>query len=197
MAATVKVGRPREFDREKALEEAMKVFWAKGYDGASLSELTKAMGINKPSVYAAFGDKRRLFDEAVERYSAGPWNFAKRAYEMRTAKETVRALLEGAMGIAVTEDGPGGCLYTRASLSSGVSVRDAVVGRRLAAEGKLQARLRKAQKSGELPAEVNCAALAKYVSTMVQGIAVQGAGGASRRELKAVVEVAMGAWPGK
>jgi len=131
-------------------------------------------------------------------YSAGPWSFSKRAFELPTAKETVRALLEGAVSIATTENGPGGCLYTRAALSygpEGEPVRDAVVERRLAGESKLQARLRKAQKSGELPARVNCAALAKYVLTMVQGIAVQGAGGATRRELKAVVEVAMGAWP--
>jgi AcrR family transcriptional regulator len=196
MATTAKVGRPREFDREKALDAAVNVFWAKGYDGAALSELTEAMGINKPSLYAAFGDKRGLFDEAVERYSAGPWSFAKRAYEMPTAKETVRALLEGAVSITTTENGPGGCLYTRAALSCD-PVRDAVVERRRVGESKLQALLRKAQKDGEVPEGVNCAALAKYVLTMVQGIAVQGAGGATRRELKAMVEVAMEAWPGE
>jgi len=146
------VGRPREFNREDALEKAMQVFWARGYEGATLGELTAAMGISKPSLYAAFGDKQTLFDKALVRYADGPWGFSKVAYKLPTAKQMVHALLDGAVEISTRETGPGGCLLTHA-------------------------------------------ALAEYIASIAQGIAVQGAAGVSRRELKAVVEVAMQAWP--
>ena len=192
------VGRPREFNREDALEKAMQVFWARGYEGATLGELTAAMGISKPSLYAAFGDKQTLFDKALVRYADGPWGFSKVAYKLPTAKQVVHALLDGAVEISTRETGPGGCLLTHAALAcspEGEQVRDAVAKRRLEGEARLRARLREAQKKGELPATTNCAALAKYIASIAQGIAVQGAAGVSRRELKAVVEVAMQAWP--
>src|SRR3954467_12458672 len=99
-------GRPRAFDADRALDRALTVFWKKGYEGASLPELTKAMGINRPSLYAAFGNKEALFRKAVERYAQGPAGYAREALELPTARQVVERLLRGGICVATGPKGP-------------------------------------------------------------------------------------------
>ena len=188
-------GRPREFDLEEALDKAMRLFWEKGYDGTSLTELASVMGITKPSLYAAFKDKETLFEQALAHYADGPNSFANRAYSMPTAREIVEALLEGAVNVSSCATGPRGCLFTQATLAQDPTVREKAAkdGRR--GEKMLARRLRKAQIAGEIPEETDCDALALYVKTVALGITVQGASGYSRNDLKKVMTEAMLAWP--
>src|SRR5271163_2757517 len=113
------VGRPRSFDAGKALEAAMKVFWRKGYEGASLSDLTKAMGVNRPSLYAAFGDKKALFRKALDRYMTGPAAYTQEALKEPTARAVVERLLQGAADLNAAPRNPGGCLMVQGALASG------------------------------------------------------------------------------
>ncbi|MFT4112565.1 TetR/AcrR family transcriptional regulator [Silvibacterium sp.] len=196
--STAKGGRPREFDPDFAAERAMEVFWARGYEGASMHELTAAMGINKPSLYAFFGDKRGLFDAAVEKYAEGPLSFGPKALALPTAKEAVAAALRGIIDVTTRRGFPKGCLQTHAALAcspENEEVREKMAARRQASEGRLRARLREGQKAGELPASCDVARLAKYFTTVANGITVQAASGASRKELEGVAEVALAAWP--
>src|ERR1700692_3383022 len=105
-----RMGRPRSFDVEKALDRALQVFWRKGYEGASVSDLTKAVGINRPSLYAAFGDKKALFRRALDRYLTGPAAYTQEALKEPTARAVVERLLQGAAGLDAAPRNPGGCL---------------------------------------------------------------------------------------
>src|SRR5438876_317753 len=112
-------GRPREFDPEKALDRALKVFWKKGYEGASLPELTRAMGINRPSLYAAFGNKEALFRKAMKRYAEGPASYVRRALEATTARRVFERLLEGGIDMVTRPGQPRGCLAVQGALACG------------------------------------------------------------------------------
>src|SRR5215469_12846659 len=112
-------GRPRSFDVEKALDRALEVFWRKGYEGATLSDLTGAMGINRPSLYAAFGNKEALFRKALDRYIEGPAQYVAAALERRTAREVALALLEGLIQLLTDPHYPGGCLIVQCALTCG------------------------------------------------------------------------------
>src|SRR5262245_28573236 len=113
------MGRPREFDAEEALERALYVFWRKGYEGASLSDLTEAMGINRPSLYAAFGNKEELFRKALDRYADGPAAFNRQALESKTARGVVECLLRGTAESVTDPCHPAGCLAVQGALSCG------------------------------------------------------------------------------
>jgi AcrR family transcriptional regulator len=188
-------GRPREFDIPEALDKAMLVFWEKGYDATSLGELAEAMGITKPSLYAAFTDKKTLFELALARYADGPNSFAVRAYTLPTAREVVEALLEGAANVSSCTFGPRGCLFTQATLAQDPTVKKDAVNDNRKGEQLLAQRLRKAQIAGEISPDVDCKVLALYVKTVALGITVQGASGYSRSDLRTVVAEAMKAWP--
>jgi AcrR family transcriptional regulator len=191
-------GRPREFDVEKALERALKVFWRKGYEGASLLELTRAMGINRPSLYAAFGNKKALFCKVLDRYAEGPAAYFKAALAEPTARAVAERLLGGAIDALTDPRSPRGCLMVQGALVCGEaaeSVRRELVSRRLAGEAVLRQRFERAREDGDLPADVDPADLARYVVTVLRGMAVQAAGGASREELRRVVEMALRSWP--
>src|SRR3982751_4547831 len=110
-------GRPRSFDADRALDQALKVFWSKGYEGTSLPDLTTAMGINRPSLYAAFGNKESLFRKAVERYAEGPAGYVGEALELPTARAVVESLLEGAVRLLSDRKHPSGCLMVQGALS--------------------------------------------------------------------------------
>jgi AcrR family transcriptional regulator len=193
-----RLGRPRSFDIDRALDRALQVFWRKGYEGASLSDLTKAVGVNRPSLYAAFGDKEALFRKALDRYLEGPAAYTQEALKESTARAVVERLLRGAADLNSAPCNPGGCLMVRGALASSEaadSVRQALTARRAAGEAALSRRLQRAKSEGDLPANVNPADLARYVATIIYGMAVLAAGGASRDKLERVIEMTLRTLP--
>lgn len=190
-------GRPRAFDIDTALDRALEVFWRQGYEGAALTDLTAAMGINRPSMYATFGNKAELFGRVLDRYIEGPGRYAGRALELPRARDVVERLLYGAIDLTTTMT-PGGCLTVRGVQACGPDAeasRRQAIARRLAAEDALRRRLEHAGASGDLPADADPADLARFVMTVSDGIAVQAAGGADPSQLRRVVETALRAWP--
>ena len=192
-------GRPRAFDIDQALDRALQVFWRKGYDSASMADLTEAMGINAPSLYAAFGNKETLFRKAVDRYAREQSSFVERAMAAPTAREAAAALLHGA-AVYMTERGhPKGCLIVRGSLAgadTSQALQRELIQRRDATETACRKRFERAIREGDLPGDADPAALARYLMTVNQGMSVQATSGASRAELLKVVEIALKAWPG-
>jgi AcrR family transcriptional regulator len=191
-------GRPREFDIDQALDRALKVFWRKGYEGATLPDLTRAMGINRPSLYAAFGNKEELFRKALDRYAAGPASHAFVALKEPTARAVVERLWYGAIEMATHPQNPAGCLLVQGALACGDTadaVRRDVAARRAAGVAALRRRFQRAVAEGDLPADANPADLARYVATVTYGMAVQAASGASRAQLRRVAQLALRNWP--
>jgi AcrR family transcriptional regulator len=196
--SAVQRGRPREFDTDEALDRALEVFWRKGYEGASISELTEAMGINRPSLYAAFGNKEELFRKALDRYAAGPAAYAYKALEKPTARAVAESILRGAADALTDPHYPHGCLGVQGALSCGdaaQSIKEEVCARQSAWEAELRARLERAKRDGDLPQDANCADLALFIATVARGMAVQAAGGAKRQQLRKVADLALHAWP--
>jgi AcrR family transcriptional regulator len=195
-----KKGRPRSFDADKALDKAVRVFWEKGYEGASLNDLTEAMGINRPSMYAAFGDKEQLFRKALDRYAAGPAAYVCQALNEPRARIAIQKLLLGSVEGLTNPRNPKGCLLVQGALACGddaKSVRQELIERRVAGEAEIIKRLKKAKAEGELPNDVNPADLARFYVTILRGLGIQATTGATRAELQRVVETAMKAWPGR
>jgi AcrR family transcriptional regulator len=193
-------GRPRSFDPEKALDRALDVFWRKGYEGASLADLTKAMHINRPSLYAAFGDKEKLFRKVLDRYAEGPASYSEAALQEPTSRAVVERLLYGTADLLTSPGNPRGCLWVQGALAcgnGGNSVRKELVSRRLGAEAALRQRLNLARTQGDLPPGANPATLARYVVTLIQGMSIQAAGGASRGELHRIIDLALQFWPSR
>jgi AcrR family transcriptional regulator len=191
-------GRRRQFDVDEALDRALAVFWARGYEGATLPELTRAMGINRPSLYAAFGNKEQLFRKALDRYQTGPQAFLGEALAQPTARAVGEALFAGFVRM---HRGPGqarGCLIVCGALTCGEEaepVRRELARLRQAAVTALRQRFERAVRDGDLPEGTDCATLARYVATVLNGLAVQAASGATEKELRRVAAVAMRAWP--
>jgi AcrR family transcriptional regulator len=191
-----RLGRPRAFDLDAALDRAMRVFWAKGYEGASLSNLTRAMRINRPSLYAAFGNKEQLFRKVLDRYMDGPVAFFGKALAAPKARDMVEQIFLGTASMAEDPRIPAGCLLVQGALACGsTSAQKEVSARRTAAEVALRRRLQRAKREGDLPKNADPAELAHYVMTVVRGMAVQSAGGASRDQLHRVARIALRAWP--
>ena len=189
-------GRPRAFDADVALERAMHVFWAKGYQGAALSDLTRAMRINRPSLYAAFGNKEQLFRKALDRYMDGPVAWFGKALAAPKARDVVEQIFLGTASMGGDSRIPAGCLLVQGALACGsASARKEVAARRAAVEAALCRRLQRAKREGDLPKNADPAELANYVMTVVRGMAVQAAGGATRAQLHRVAQIALRAWP--
>jgi AcrR family transcriptional regulator len=192
------LGRPRAFDPDKALDRALRVFRERGYEGASLSDLTRAMGINRPSLYAAFGDKEALFRKALDRYFEGPSAYLLEALQEPTARAVVERLLCEAAKLQTAPGSPPGCLTVQGALACGrvaEPIRQELVLRRKEIESALRQRLKRAKSEGDLPADSSPADLARYIATVILGMAVQASGGASRSELERVIQTALRAWP--
>ncbi|WTW96535.1 TetR/AcrR family transcriptional regulator [Streptomycetaceae bacterium NBC_01309] len=184
-------GRPRSFDPDAALDRALELFWQQGYEGTSLTELTAAMGINKPSLYAVFGNKEQLFAQALDRYLAGPGAFAADALDEPTVRAVVERLVFGNIDLTTGTDTPHGCLTVMGVHACGPDakpVRDDAVRRRKAGEAALRRRFENAP---DLPRHANAATLAQLVHTLTDGIAVQAAAGRPREELQAVAQLAL------
>ena len=190
-------GRPRSFDREQALDRAMEVFWDKGFEAASLADLTEAMGINPPSLYAAFGDKEHLFLAAVERYVSRRNDSCDYCTEA-TAKEAVSTLLLYMAEELTSAGHPRGCLMAMAvSTTAGASpqVHAALAKLQAASRRKLKERIERGIADGELPSDTDAAALAGFYGTIMAGMSALAKDGASRKSLLSTVETAMRAWP--
>src|SRR5215467_1393300 len=171
-------GRPRSFDADKALTAALHVFWRKGYEGATLSDLTRAMKINRPSMYAAFGDKEHLFCKALDRYDQEAAGFLTEALNEPTAQRVVERLLLGAAENLSAPGNPRGCLTVHGALACGDDakrVRKELIACREKREMELRRRLLKAKAAGDLSSDSSPAELAGFVFTVIQGMAVQAA----------------------
>ena len=191
-------GRTRQFDVDEALDRALEVFWARGYEGATLPELTRAMGINRPSLYAAFGNKEELFRKALDRYLAGPQGFMEEALKEPTARAVVEAIFSGFIRMQRGRDRARGCLVVQGALACGEEaepVRRELARLRQAAVTAFRERFERAVQDGDLPKGTDCAGLARYVATVLNGLAVQAASGATEKDLRLVSARAMQAWP--
>ena len=191
-------GRPREFNVDKALDRALRVFWRKGYEGASLPDLTKAMGINRPSLYAAFGNKEALFKKTIDRYLEGPAGYVRIALEQPTARRVVEHAFRGTIELVTDSRNPRGCFIVQAALACGDTadcVRRELAKRRDALVTALRKRFERAVTEGDLTSDCDPADLARYVATVMHGMSVQAASGAQRSELEQVAKLALKAWP--
>ena len=192
-------GRPREFDADEALDKALMVFWQRGFEGTSLSDLTEAMGINRPSLYSAYGNKETLFRLALDRYAeTGPGSVQRQALQEPTARRVVEMLLRTTATSLTDPCHPAGCLAVQGALSCGEaaqSIKNELCARRSAGETQLRERFETAKSEGDLPKDADPATLARYVSTVLQGMSVQAAGGASRDDLLAVADMVLKSWP--
>ena len=169
-------GRPRAFDPDAALDRAMHVFWAKGYEGASLSDLTQAMRINRPSLYAAFGNKEQLFRRVLDRYMNGPLAFFGKALGAAKARDVIEQIFLGAADMAGDPRMPPGCLVVQGALACGDaagSVRKEIAALRGAAKVALRRRLQRAKREGDLPPNADPAELSHYVMTVLHGMATE------------------------
>jgi AcrR family transcriptional regulator len=191
-------GRTRQFNVDEVLDRALEVFWERGYEGATLPELTRAMGINRPSLYAAFGNKEQLFHKALGRYQTGPMSFLTEALRKATARAVVEAIFSGFVRMQRDRDKARGCLVVSGALACGEEaemVRRKLAQLRQAVVTALRERFERAAREGELPAGTDCATLARYIATVLNGLAVQSASGATEKELRLVAALAMKAWP--
>jgi AcrR family transcriptional regulator len=192
-------GRPRAFDTDEALQKALELFWRQGYEGTSLSDLTEAMGINRPSLYAAFGNKEQLFLRALERYLSGPAACATAALNEPTARQVVERLLQGVVRQLSDSKSPSGCMVVQAALASGTEaepVRQALAKHRNELRLALRRRFQRAIAEGDLPADTDAGALAGYLMAITHGLAVQAAGGLPGKDLKRIADLALSTWPG-
>jgi AcrR family transcriptional regulator len=192
------VGRPRSFDEEKALDQAMRVFWKKGFEGASITHLTKAMGIKPGSLYAAFGSKQELFRRALERFRALHVPFVEDALKEPTAYAVAERTLRE-MAVFLTKPGcPPGCLTIKTSLAAsdeGAVIHNELITLRTSAQRALRLRFARAKREGDLPAHSNPESLARFITAVYQGMTVQSINGATREELLDLAETSLCAWP--
>lgn len=193
-------GRPREFCPQAALAAALGVFWAKGYEGASMAELTAAMGITKPSLYAAFGNKEQLFHKALDLYEHEKLAYTREALRQPTARAVAEYFMRGAIDAQTSSCDPKGCLGVIGSTACGAeaeSIKAEVIKRRASSSAALLDRFRQAQRDGDLPATIAPEALSQYLFTILQGMAVQAGAGATRAELESVLDTSLMIWPGR
>jgi len=197
---TKPLGRPRKFDKEIALEKAMQVFRRKGYEATSITDITKELGINRPSVYSAFGNKEELFAKALVKYIEGPIAYLNEALSEKTSREVVRKMLMQSVDLLTSLDSTKGCLVIQSSVSSeleAVGIQQKIVESLNQHEEDLKERFKLAIKEGDLPETCNAGLLAKYVTTVHKGLSIQAANGANRETLYGVVEIVIEGWPGR
>ena len=193
-------GRPREFDVDEALAAALRVFWSKGYDGASLTDLTEAMGITRPSLYAAFGNKESLFSKALDLYEREKLAYIGEALAAPTSRGVAERLLRGALEMQTSDCEPRGCLRVISTISCGAeaeSVKADLCARRQSSHQALLDRMQRAKDEGDLPPHLDAEAMTNYLLAILQGMSVQANGGASKQQLEEVVRTSIAMWPGK
>src|SRR5271155_1691797 len=194
----MRTGRPRNFCTETVLDRAMTVFWRKGYEGASLADLTEAMEINPPSLYAAFGNKEGLFRAVLDRYDERRKELMDSVLSAPDPNSVARLFLEGVAQFTADTNGrdPPGCLLVQSGLScSDQEIPDALAQHRAEKERALRERFARDVKDGKLPKNADPATLARYLVAMANGLCVQASAGATVTELRDVVEFAIAAFP--
>jgi AcrR family transcriptional regulator len=192
------MGRHREFDVDQALDAALCVFWRKGYEGASYTDLTQATGVERPALYSAFGNKEQLFLRALERYYAHYLDFIPAALALPTSREVAEHILRNAVDLNTRYPDRTGCLGVHGALAGADDaepIRRALIDARAAGEALLRERFERAQQDGDLPGSASPAALAVFVLTVLHGMAVQAKAGFSREVLDTVVDQALSTWP--
>lgn len=192
------MGRHREFDVDQALEAALAVFWRKGYEGASYTDLTQATGVERPGLYSAFGNKEALFRQALERYNEHYLAFFPAALLKPTSREVAEHILRGVVELNTRYPAYPGCLGVQGVLAGSDDaepIRQALIQLRADGETSLRERFERAETEGDLPESANCAALAAFVMAVTHGIAVQAKAGFSRETLEAVADQALSTWP--
>ena len=176
----------------------MEVFWRKGYEATSLADLTEAMDINKPSLYAAFGNKEALFRKAVDLYESERAPAAMAALAEPAVRGAIERLLNVILESHTDPENPPGCLVVQGALPSGAEdepIARELQQRRAATQGAIRKRLERAKAEGDLAGDADPAELARYVFTLIEGMAAQARDGATRGELRRLVAIAMRAWP--
>ena len=200
IASAAPKGRPREFCVDQALAAALRVFWRKGFDGASLTDLTEAMGITRPSLYAAFGNKEELFRKALDLYGREKLAYVQAALSEPSARAVAERMLRGSLDIITSSCDPAGCFGVVSSVACtdhADSIRAEVVARRAASEQAMIARFERAHAEGDLPANVEPEGLARYVMAIMSGMSVQASAGASRADLEQLIDIALQVWPSR
>ena len=189
-----KTGRPIGFDKDAALEAAMLVFWERGFEGASMADLTQAMGLNPSSIYAAFGDKHALFSLAVQRYLDSRAQYATEALEEPTLEKVVRALFNNTVAFLTTPGHPPSCMTLAGAMGCSVDAapaRDLMTEVRRQNEVAIRERLLEARKSGELSKDIDVNDYTRYLSSILAGLSVQAANGSTKAELKRTAQMAL------
>jgi len=189
-----RTGRPRGFDEEAALDAAMGVFWEKSYEGATMADLTEAMGINRSSMYAAFGDKEALFRLVMDRYRQGPMTYIRQALEQLIFQATVEGLLYGTVNFLATPGNPKGCLSIQGALACSTDhepIKQSLIEWRRQGETAIKKRAQQAQREGDLDAGINPGDFARYISSLMAGLGVQAANGATEAEMKRMATMAL------
>jgi AcrR family transcriptional regulator len=192
------VARPKEFDANEALSCAVRLFWEKGYDGTSVSDLTEAMGITRPSLYGTFGNKEELFRKALHFYDAEYMGFIEGSLAEPCVKRAVERLLMGYVDAQTDRSTPTGCLALNGAVAcsdEAEPIRRTLIDRRIGIEIALCARLLLAKDDGEFPADADAADVARFVVTLALGTACQAKSGRSRADLRRVVDIALSAQP--
>jgi AcrR family transcriptional regulator len=198
--ATATRGRPREFDPDTALAAALRVFWTRGYENASMAELTEAMGITKPSLYACFGNKEALFRKALDLYERDKLDYIGKALEAPSARGVAERLLRGALATHCGDSDPHGCLGVISSVACTNevdSIREHVIARRVSSEAALVERFERATAEGDLPQGVDPKALASCLTTVLQGLSVKAQGCVCPSELQGTVDAFLAIWPSR
>jgi len=193
-------GRPREFCVDTALAAALRVFWTKGYEGASLTDLTDAMGVTRPSLYAAFGNKEALFRKALDLYERDKMAYVSAALEEPTARAVAARMLLGALEMQTSGSDPKGCLGVISSVACGseaLSIKAEVVARQASSQAAMLRRFEQAKADGDIPEHIDPEGLVRYLSAVAQGLAIQAGNGASPEDLRRLVDTTLELWPGR
>ncbi|WP_139671923.1 TetR/AcrR family transcriptional regulator [Pseudomonas sp. F16(2018)] len=193
-------GRPREFDKQQALRKAMRLFWEHGYEGTSMSALVSALGIASARIYAAFGSKQQLFEEAVALYESTEGGFADRALALPDIYQALARMLEDAISTYTRANEPRGCLVV--SAASGVApdnlaVQQWLSGHRRQRTESIIERLRQARDQGQLPADTQAEALGHFYATFLHGISVQARDGVPGEDLRSASRQALTLLPSR
>ena len=194
------MGRHREFDVDKALDAVLDVFWSRGYEGASYTDLTRATGVERPGLYSAFGNKEAMFGLALDRYYAHYLAYFPDALEQPTSRLVVEHIMRGAAELHTRFPDRRGCLGVLGAIvgpESVAPIQKTLRDTRATGEAALVRRLEQAREQEDLPQNANCDALAAFVMTILSGMSVQARNGVDRATLEAVAEQALSTWPGR